>query len=52
MKVQKLISGNMNIPYIVCKPGYAEGSNKPKKEVKKVEKQTVFKVRKNEKLIA
>lgn len=31
MKIPKLISGKMNIPYIVCKPGYAEGANKPKR---------------------
>ena len=31
MKIPKLISGKMNIPYIICKPGYAEGSNKPKR---------------------
>lgn len=36
MKTLKLISGQMNVPYIVCKPGYAEGSNKPKR-IKKVQ---------------
>lgn len=34
MKLPKLISGNMNIPYIICKPGYAEGANKPKRVAK------------------
>lgn len=34
MKLPKLISGKMNIPYIICKPGYAEGANKPKRVVK------------------
>lgn len=27
----KLIPGKMNIPYIKCKLGYAEGTNKPKR---------------------
>lgn len=27
----KLISGKMNIPYLKCKLGYAEGTNKPKR---------------------
>lgn len=28
--MKKLIMGNMNIPYIICKPGYAEGVARPK----------------------
>lgn len=28
----KLISGKMNIPYIICKAGYALGANKPLKQ--------------------
>lgn len=27
----KLISGQKNVPYIKCKPGYADGVNKPKR---------------------
>lgn len=30
----KLIPGKMNIPYIKCKLGYAEGTNKPKRVLK------------------
>lgn len=48
----KLISGKMNILYITCKPGYAEGVSKPKRQVKPVTKEVVIKVRKNEKLVA
>jgi hypothetical protein len=33
-KLPKLISGKMNIPYIVCKPGYADGAKRPKRIVK------------------
>ena len=29
----KLIKGQMNVLYTVCKPGYAEGVNKPKRVV-------------------
>jgi len=48
----KLISGKMNIPYIICKPGYAEGANKPKRAKAPVVKEVVVKIRKNEKLVA
>lgn len=48
MKQTKLIAGQMNIPYIICKPGYAEGSNKPKRERKVKAKQVVTRLRKQE----
>lgn len=51
-KVPKLITGKMNIPFIKCKAGYAEGVNKPKKETVKVEVSPVVVVRKNERLVA
>lgn len=52
MKHVKLISGQMNIPYIICKAGYADGSNKPKRAVKAEVKELVTKIRRNEKLVA
>lgn len=49
----KLISGKMNIPYIICKPGYAEGVTKPKRNNTKVkEKPVIIKIRRNERLVA
>lgn len=51
MKLPKLISGQMNIPYIICKAGYAEGSNKPKRERRAKVKPLVFKVRRQEGLV-
>lgn len=54
-KLPKLIPGNMNIPYIKCKAGYADGCQKPKALTNRPEqeaKQTVTKLRKNEKLVA
>ena len=51
-KLIKLIPGNMNIPYIQCKAGYAEGSNKPRRVVKQEVKPMITKLRKNEKLVA
>lgn len=51
MKLPKLISGKMNIPYIKCKVGYADGSNKPKRVIKKVVKPIQTRTRVNEKLI-
>lgn len=51
-KLTKLISGKMNVPYIVCKPGYAIGSNKPKRVAQKETKALVTKLRVNEKLVA
>jgi hypothetical protein len=50
-RLPKLISGNMNIPYIICKPGYAEGSNKPKRVKKTQPKALVIKVRRQEGLV-
>ena len=50
-KLPKLIAGKMNIPFIVCKAGYASGVNKPK-AVKVTQREIVVKVRKNEKLVA
>lgn len=48
MKQIKLVSGQMNVPYIICKPGYADGANKPRR-VKKVEVfNPVIKLRKSE----
>ena len=53
MKLPKLISGQMNVLYIICKPGFAEGSRHPKKRLeKRIEKPIVTKMRKNERLIA
>lgn len=51
-RLPKLISGQMNIPYIKCKAGYADGTNKPKRAVKVEAKQLVIKIRKNEGLVA
>lgn len=51
MKQTKLIAGQMNIPYIVCKPGYAEGAAKPKRQRKTQPKSLVTKLRKQEGLI-
>lgn len=51
MKQIKLIAGAMNIPYIVCKPGYAEGASKPKRPRKTQPKPLVTKLRKQEGLI-
>ena len=51
MKQIKLIAGAMNIPYIVCKPGYAEGAAKPKRQRKAQPKPMVTKLRKQEGLI-
>lgn len=48
MRQTKLISGQMNVPYIVCKPGYAEGVRKPKRVVKPVLFNPVLIIRKNE----
>lgn len=50
-RLPKLISGQMNIPYIICKPGYAEGSNKPKRIKKTQPKALVIKVRRQEGLV-
>jgi hypothetical protein len=47
----KLISGQMNAMYTVCKPGYADGANKPKRVVKVQAKPVVTKIRKQEGLI-
>lgn len=44
----KLIAGQKNIPYIKCKPGYAEGSNKPKRVIKPKLFNPVIKLRKLE----
>lgn len=52
MKLPKLISGQMNIPYIRCKAGYADGSNKPKRPAKAKVLSLVIKIRKNERLVA
>lgn len=48
----KLISGKMNVLYIICKPGYAEGVNKPKRQAKIVTKEVSIKVRRQERLVA
>lgn len=47
----KLIAGQMNALYTVLKPGYAEGSNKPKRIKKKQDKSVVTKLRKQEGLL-
>lgn len=31
--MKKLITGNMNIPFKVCKPGYAEGAKRPQQVI-------------------
>lgn len=51
MKTVKLIAGVMNVPYVVCKPGYAEGAIKPRRERKTPVKPPVVKLRKQEGLI-
>lgn len=51
-RLPKLIAGEMNIPYIICKPGFADGVQRPRKEVAPVVKLIVTKLRKNEKLVA
>ena len=48
----KLVAGQMNVLYIFCKPGYAEGSNKPKRVIKGEVKPLITKIRHNEKLVA
>jgi hypothetical protein len=48
MRQVKLISGNMNVPYTICKPGYALGSNKPKRVKKTKPFNPVIKLRKME----
>ena len=48
----KLIPGQKNALYIVCKPGYAEGVNKPKRVKPAVTKAIEIKVRRNEPLVA
>lgn len=47
-RIPKLIAGQMNIPYIVCKPGYALGVNKPKRVLKAKLFNPVIKLRKSE----
>lgn len=51
MKQIKLIAGQMNIPYVICKAGYAEGAAKPKRQRKTQPKPLVTKLRKQEGLI-
>jgi hypothetical protein len=41
MRQLKLISGKMNIPYKICKIGYAIGVKKPKR-VKKIVETPIF----------
>lgn len=48
MKTTKLVSGKMNIPYIICKPGYAEGVRRPQKEAIVKPFNAVIKLRKLE----
>jgi hypothetical protein len=48
----KLIAGQMNALYIICKPGYAEGVNKPKRAVKAEVKPVSIKIRRNKRLVA
>ena len=52
-RVPKLISGAMNIPYIICKAGYAEGAKRPKRQAKVIVFNPVIavKLRRNEKLV-
>jgi hypothetical protein len=53
MKLPKLIPGKMNIPYIVCKPGYATGVAKPKRLAKVlIFNPVMVKIRRNERLVA
>lgn len=47
-RIPKLISGKMNAPYIICKTGYAKGSNRPKRVVKAKPFNPVIVLRKNE----
>ena len=47
----KLISGQMNTLYTVCKPGYADGATKPRRAKKSEPKPIVTKIRKQEGLI-
>lgn len=44
----KLIAGQMNALYTICKPGHAEGSNKPRRKSKAPPKAVVIKVRRQE----
>lgn len=44
----KLIAGKMNALYTICKPGHAEGSNKPIRKRKAQVKAVVIKVRRQE----
>jgi len=47
----KLIAGQMNPMYTVCKPGYANGVTKPQRPKKTQPKPTVTRLRKQEGLI-
>jgi hypothetical protein len=47
MRLTKLVPGKMNVPYVVCKPGYAEGANKPKRIIEPKPFNPVIKLRKN-----
>ena len=48
----KLIAGQKNALLTICKPGYAEGVLKPRREVKAEVKPLVTKIRRNERLVA
>ena len=48
MRQPKLIAGQMNIPYIKCKAGYADGAARPKRVVKPKPFNPVIKLRKLE----
>ena len=48
MRQVKLIMGKMNAPYIICKPGYAEGVLRPKRVVKAKPFNQLVILRKNE----
>lgn len=47
----KLISGQMNALYTICRPGYADGVTKPQRIKKNESKPIVTKIRKQEGLI-
>lgn len=44
----KLVAGKMNVPYIKCKAGYADGVVKPKRVIKPKLFNPVIKLRKLE----
>ncbi len=47
-KLPRLIMGQMNVPFIILKPNYAHGVNRPKRVLIKQVKPIITKLRKAE----